>query len=214
MHDIGPTQLEMESFEADHLNEQESGETSFESGPLSETQEVELATELLEVTNEEELEQFLGNLINTVGGAVGRFVRSDTGQALGGILKDAARQTLPLVGRAVGQRVSPGQGGDIGAQVASQAGQLFGLELEGLSEEDREYEVARQFVRFASSAAQQVGAAPPGMPSDENARRAALSAARNYAPGLLPRLRGRSGRLWPHSGKWVRRGRTIVLYAG
>lgn len=221
MHDIGPTQLETEAFagqpyeqayEMDgHREQAEFGEAA---GPLTEAQELELAAELLEVTGEEELEQFLGDLFQTVGRAAGRFVRSDTGRALGGILKDAAKQALPIVGRGVGQWISPGQGGDIGARAGAAAGTLLGLELEGLSHEDREWEAARQFVRFATAAAQRACQAPAGMPPAMAARSAAASAARVHAPGLLTRLRGRSGTHWPRSGRWFRRGRTIVLHAG
>jgi hypothetical protein len=203
MHDIGPTQLEAEPAEFGEF-----GETEV---PLSEMQEVSLTAELLEATSDQEFEQFFGNLFNTVGNAVGSFVRSDTGQALGGILRDAARQALPIVGRAVGTWISP-DGGDVGAQVANQAGQIFGLELEGLSPEDREFETARHFVRFAASAARNASLAPPTAPAPVVANRAAVMAARTHAPGLLPRLRGRSGQLWPRTGRWIRRGRTIVLY--
>jgi hypothetical protein len=206
MHDFGQTSLEAAEFES-------GGEIGAE-GPLPETQELELASELLEVTNEEELEQFLGNLIRTVGGAVGQFARSDTGRALGGILKDAATQALPMVGRAIGQWASPQGGGDIGADLATQAGRVFGLELEGLSAEDRDLEVARQFVRFAGEAAKQACLAPPSAPPTQTAQAAADHAARLHAPGLASRLRGRSGQLWPRSGRWVRRGRTIVLFGG
>jgi hypothetical protein len=182
--------------------------------PLSEMQEMELASELLEVTGEQELEQFLSDVFSAVGQAAGNFIRSDTGQALGGILKDslssAAKQALPVVGRAIGD--AAGGYGDIGAQAGSAAGSLLGLELEGLSAEDREFETARQLVRFVGSAAGQAAAAPRNIPPAAVARTATSRAARIYAPGLLPRLQGRSTRLWPRSGRWVRRGRTIVLF--
>jgi hypothetical protein len=182
--------------------------------PLGETQEMELASELLEVTGEQELEQFLSDVFSAVGQAAGNFLRSDTGQALGGFLKDslssAAKQALPVVGRAIGD--AAGGYGDIGAQAGSDVGSLLGLELEGLSAEDREFETARQLVRFAGSAASQAAAAPRNVPPAGAAQTAARRAARIYAPGLLPRLQGRSTRLWPRSGRWVRRGRTIVLF--
>jgi len=182
--------------------------------PLSEMQEMELASELLEVTGEQELEQFLSDVFSAVGQAAGNFIRSDTGQALGGILKDslssAAKQALPVVGRAIGD-VAGGYG-DIGAQAGSAVGSLLGLELEGLSAEDREFETARQLVRFVGSAAGQAAAAPRNIPPAAAARTSTSRAARIYAPGLLPRLQGRSTRLWPRSGRWVRRGRTIVLF--
>jgi hypothetical protein len=182
--------------------------------PLTEMQEMEFASELLEVTGEQELEQFLSDIFSAVGQAAGNFIRSDTGQALGGILKDslssAAKQALPVVGRAIGD-VAGGYG-DIGAQAGSAVGSLLGLELEGLSAEDREFETARQLVRFVGSAAGQAAAAPRNTPPAAVARTAASRSARIYAPGLLPRLQGRSTRLWPRSGRWVRRGRTIVLF--
>lgn len=217
-HDIDRTQLEAGAYgsefgEATEIGEEET-EAALGESPLNEAQEIELASEFLEASNEAELEQFLGNVFKTVGSTVGRFVRSDTGRALGGILKDAARQALPIVGGAVGQWISPRGGRAAGADIATQAGRLFGLELEGLSSEDREFEVARQFVRFASTAAKQATVAPPAVSPVAAARNAASAAARVYAPGLLSRLQGRSTRLWPRSGRWVRRGRTIVLYGG
>jgi hypothetical protein len=181
--------------------------------PLGESQEMELAAELLEVGSEQELEQFLGDVFRAAGRALGKFVRSDTGKALGGILKDGvkdvARKALPVVGRAVGQRFGYG---DIGARAGSAAGTLLGLELEGLSAEDREFEVARQLVRFVASAARQAATAPVHLPPEGIARLAARRAAGLYAPGLIPRLRGRSTHSWPRGGRWIRRGRTIVLY--
>jgi hypothetical protein len=212
MHDIDRTQLESHGY--GFLPEMGPGEVGTLESPFQEAQEIELASELLGITSEQELEQFLGNLVRTVGGAAGRFASSDTGRALGGILRGAARQALPVVGRAVGQWIQPGTGGAIGANIATQAGRLFGLELEGLSAEDREYEVARQFIRFAGAAAKQAALAPAGAAPMDAARTAAAAAAQTFAPGLLPRLQGRSSGLWPRTGRWVRRGRAIILYGG
>jgi hypothetical protein len=241
MHDIGRTQLEQQSFgefegeqfaggefeigEFEEL-EGETGEygeygesAGFEvpaelESPLGEMQEMELASELLEVASEQDLEQFLGDVFRAAGQAVGNFVRSDTGRALGGILKDnlrgAAKQALPVVGRALGD--TAGGYGDLGARAGSAVGSLLGLELEGLSAEDREFEVARQLVRFAGSAVGQAAVAPPHAPPAAVARKAASRAAQVYAPGLLPRLHGRSTQSWPRGGRWIRRGRAIVLY--
>ena len=50
---------------------------------LSETDELEMAAELLAVTNEQELDQFLGDLIRKVGRTVGQAVRSPIGRAVG-----------------------------------------------------------------------------------------------------------------------------------
>jgi hypothetical protein len=194
MHNVDRTQLEseQEAFELGHEqgeNEQFLGDIlgAITGGelevPLQESQELELASELLEVSNEQELEQFLGNVFRTVGRAAGQFVRSDTGRALGGILKDAARQALPVVGRAIGDYVSPGSGAT-GARLAQQAGSLLGLELEGLSPPDQEFEAARQFVRFASAAAKQAAAAPRNVAPQTAARAAVVAAAHHHAPGF------------------------------
>ena len=217
MHDIDRTQLEAQELESgmqEHSEEVAGEGIGMGEGPLAEAHEIELASELLSVSNEQELEQFLGNLMSTMGGAVGRFARSDTGQALGGVLKDAARQALPIVGGAVGQWIRPDGGRAIGADIGTQAGRLFGLELEGLSSEDKEFEVARQFVRFAATAARRALRSAAAVPALTAATNAAAAAARLYAPGLLPRLQGRSSLMWPRSGRWMRRGRTIVLYGG
>jgi len=227
MHDIGRTQLEQRSYgeleaaefgggefeggggefeggggefeggggEFEEFGEFEGSEASAElESPLGEMEEMELASELLEVASQQDLEQFLGDVFNAAGRAVGNFVRSDTGRALGGILSDslrsAAKQALPVVGRAIGGMAGSG---DLGA-------------------EDREFETARQLVRFVGSAVGQAAAAPRRIPPSVVARTAASRAAQVYAPGLLPRLQGRGTQLWPRSGRWVRRGRTIHLY--
>src|SRR5215217_1173629 len=90
-------------------------------GPFNEVQEMELAAELLEITNEQELEEFLGGLVK----AAGRFVRGPVGRAIGGVLKDVARTALPVVGGALGSMVAPGIGTAIGSRLGSMAGGLF-----------------------------------------------------------------------------------------
>jgi hypothetical protein len=190
------------------------GETGFE-GPFSEAEEMELATELLEIGSEAELEQFIGKLISRAG----RFLtRSPFGRAIGGALKSVARVALPAAGAALGSIV-PGVGTAIGGTLASAAGRALGLELEGLSPEDREFEVARRFVRLAGDTAMNAAAAPPGTPPQVVAQNALAAAAQKHAPGLVPGGfpggfpggrpggRGRAAR-----GVWTRRGQTIVLH--
>jgi hypothetical protein len=209
MHDLDRTLLETESSAA-FPYPGELGSAEFE-GLLSPAQETEFASRLLEVSNDLELEQFLGDVLKTVGRTVGRFASSDTGQAVGGLLKSAVKQALPAAGRDFGSWVSPG-GGDLGSQLATQAGQLLGLELEGLSEEDREFEVSRQLVRLASSAAEQASQAPHNADPAAVARQAVTTAGREHAPGLPRGVPRRSGQVWPRSGRWVRNGQTITLY--
>jgi hypothetical protein len=163
------------------------GEAEFEAGDDRTTREMALASEMLEVTSEAELDRFIGNLLKGAAGAVRDLARSDTGRALGGILKQAAGQALPVIGRAIGGAVSP-RGADVGARLGSAAGRYFGLELEGLTSEDREFEVARAFVRFAEEACRHALKAPPTAPPAAVARAAAATAAQRHAPGLLPVL--------------------------
>lgn len=162
---------------------------SFESEiPFDEVEEMGLAAELLEVTDEAGLDQFLGKLLKTATRAVGRGLSSSLGGTLGGYLKGAIKKALPSTGL-----LAPGAGGDIGRRLASQAGRYFGVELEGLSAEDGEYEIARRLVRFGGAAARQAAEmvasvarfGTGGGKLAQTARDAVLSAARQHAPGFI-----------------------------
>ena len=233
MHDIDRTLMEYESdyedyedefedeFESDYDSEYEY-EDEFEDeyfdseGVFSEEEEMQLAAELLAVSDDEELEQFLGKLIKRVGRKVKKFAKSSTGRALGRILKGAAKKALPIAGRAIGTAFGGPAGGAIGGKLASTAGRLFGLELEGLSPEDQEFEVARRFVRFAGDAAKNAAKTSPAAPPKTAAKAATIKAAKKHAPGLLrtaakPIPASMSSISSGRSGRWIRRGRKIVL---
>jgi hypothetical protein len=224
----------MSVFETEYETEYETpfGEIGTQQeAPLSQSQEMELAAQLLEISNEEELEQFLGNLVRGAARAVGGFVRSPVGQALGGVLKNVAKQALPVVGGALGSMVAPGVGTAIGSKLGSLAGGLFELELESMDREEAEFEVARRIVRLSAAAGQTAAKAPPSAPPQQVVRRAITVAARRHAPGLV-RNGGTTvlnisgddgGNGWdgyepgiggarPRTGRWVRRGRKVVLY--
>jgi hypothetical protein len=176
------------------------------------SQEIALASELLEVTTEEELDRFLGNVLRSAVSAASSFARSDAGKAVGGILKSAARKALPHIGKAVGDYIAPGSGGAVGQRVGNWLGKQFelGLQTEGLSAEDREYQTARTFVRFATDAARRTAQSPTSVPAAAAAQRAAVTAARKYLPGLTRPGGGRPGAR-RKSGRWVRRGNNIVI---
>ncbi|MFL9930729.1 hypothetical protein P0D88_16045 [Paraburkholderia sp. RL18-103-BIB-C] len=185
---------ELESeFANEFENEFEGGETEFENEfeteMSGEMQEMELAAELLAVNSEQEMEQFLGGLIKSVGRAATNFAKSSAGKALGGILKSAVKSALPIVGSTLGNLVVPGAGGLIGGKLAGMAGSALGLELEGLSNEDREFEVARRLVRIGQHAAHHLSSVPPHVPPARAARIAFLRGARQVAPGLLTAMR-------------------------
>src|SRR4029077_9842187 len=105
-------------------------------------------------SNQQELNQFLGDLIKKAGAGLGKIVSSPLGQQLGSLLKSAAGKALPVVAGAIGNAIVPGIGGAVGGKLGSMASSMFGLELEGLSQEDRQYEAAKQFVRFGGDATQ------------------------------------------------------------
>lgn len=226
MHDIDRTQGEvwgelgeyeqhagsLETFEFHETGE--TGEAEAE-GPFNEVQEMELASELLEISSEAELDQFLGKLIKGATKAVGGFVRSPIGKALGGALKGVAKTALPIAGRALGTMVGGPLGGMVGGKLGNFASSLFEMELEGLSQEDREFEVAKQFVRMAGTAAQVASRAPTGIDPRTAAQRAMAAAAQTHgsaSSGASGPLGSPMGNRMRRGGRWVRRGRTIVLF--
>jgi hypothetical protein len=192
-------------FEAD-------GEHSAE-GTFSEAEEMELAAELLSVSNEAELEQFLGKLFKKAGA----FVSSALGQNLMDQVKGLAKKAMPMLGSAIGNMIVPGFGGVVGGALTSSAGEVLGLELEGLSYEDQEFEVAKQIVRLGGAAARSAAQAAEYAPPEQVAHEAFSAAAQQYAPGLWrdrqPRYSSRRCRTCSrrNTGRWVRRGNAILL---
>lgn len=191
-----------EEYESDYEYDEEA------ESPFDESEEMELAAELLDVADEGELDYFLRGLIKRAGRAIGRGIRHPIGRRLVGLLRGAAKKALPRIGGVVGGRIAGPVGGRIGRRLATSAGRIFGLELEGLSPEDQEFEAARRVVRLAASAAQKAAASPHA-----SAKSAVAAAAKQHAPGLLRPGAGGSGRCrcGKRSGRWVRRGRKIIL---
>ena len=238
MHDIDRNVMEgeydMESYDDEFENEEEfeeedeygeseyddefEGEEEFEEEyeayetVFSEEEEMELASELLAVTDEAELDQFLGKLIKKGFRRVKKFAKSSTGRALKRALRKIAKRALPLAGRAAGTFFGGPAGGAIGRRLASSAGRIFGLELEGLSPEDQEFEVAKRVVRLAGSAAKKAAKLPAKTSPNMAAKIAVISAAKKHAPGLLrpvSKYPVSSGR--KRVGRWIRRGNKIML---
>jgi hypothetical protein len=226
MHDIDRTQMEnipeMEDFEQEPF---EYGEAEWEAedewrpqaGVFNDAEAMELASELLDVASEGELDNFLGDLIKSAGQAVGQFIRSPVGQQIGSLLKGALKKALPTIGSAIGGYFGGPAGAQMGSQAATTAGQIFGLELEGLSPEDQEFETAKRFVQFAGEVAKNAASGPPEGDPQAIAHSAALAAAHQLAPGFVA---GASVGMpaWPcrdcrrrSSGRWIRHGRQIIL---
>jgi hypothetical protein len=217
MHDIDRTQLETsDQFEADSFEFQEEAESE---APFDEVEETELANELMEITDEAELDQFLGKLIRRAGQAVGRAVRSPVGRAVGGYLKGALKSSLPNFGGVLGV-IAPALGGFSSAAVPSGNGaRSFGDPAAadaGMGEPDgsepagdQEFEVARDLVRMAGSAVSNALQSPQAGGLQDLARSAVQAAANAHAPGLLGQ--GGAAVSARNSGRWYRRDGRIVI---
>ena len=190
------------------------GELAF---PLTEAEEVELATELLAVSTEAEMDQFLGNVfkgvwkgIKKVGSAVGKIARP-----LGGILKAVAKKALPFLGGALGSLIPiPGVGTAVGSALGGALSKALELEYAELDREEAEFEMARRFVRIAATAAQRAALAPATVDVERAVNDALVAAARKHITSAdLSELEffTQGAGASRHSGRWVRQGGNILL---
>lgn len=173
--------------------------------PADDSNELALAADLLGVRSEAELERVLRRVIGNAGVLGARVLRSPMAPQLIGQIKAAVMSLIPA--RSSALAVIAGAPAHT-ARIARGA-RVFGLELEGLSPEDKEFALARQVVRFADAAARYAGQARAASPeaAREAAREALRRAACRHAPGLLPRFRARRA----PQGRWTTEGGRIVL---
>ena len=168
---------------------------------------------LLEVNNQAELEHFLDELVSFVGVAANHAVAVPLGKSLVRVLSRAARHVLPIGGAHAALATYTH---DAHADPKIRAARIFGLELEGLSPEDKEFEIAQQFIRLASDTIRNA-IAPSALAGQAISRAGNLQAsveaalqlaARRYAPGLL-----KADAQAPASGgRWQRHGRRITVF--
>ena len=205
-----------ETGELEWMGEEEIGYAETES-PFSEAEEMELATQLLEISDEQELDQFIGSLLKKAGRAIGKVVKSPVFRKIGGALKGVAKAALPVVGGALGSFIPiPGVGTAVGTALGSAVSKALEVELEGIDQEDQEFEVARRFVRLAGTAVRHAAQAPDGASSQDVAQQALMAAARRLAVGTSGET---GGVTFPsagsararRSGRWIRRKNSIVL---
>src|SRR5258708_40227689 len=99
---------------------------------------MELAAELLEVRDEQELNYFLGDLIRKAAGVLGKAVNSQLGQSLGGMLTSSARnaalQAVPVISDAIGSRIGGGLGAPIAKGMTAVGTSAPGQECGGLNQ--------------------------------------------------------------------------------
>jgi hypothetical protein len=156
---------------------------------LSEVEEMELTSEALTLSSEEELDHFLGGLFNKVAKSAGRFMKSKVGRSLTGALKGIAKKALPIAGAAVGTAIAPGIGTALGGALGGAASNMFEFESDGMTPDEKGFETARRFVRFAGVAARNALSGRDDARPERLVQSAILQAARRHAPGLLRRLR-------------------------
>src|SRR5262245_34651207 len=113
MHDIDRTLTEFESegdmFETDEFEFEEGSELDSEYGPeteapFEEAEEMEFAAELLSLSSEAELDQFIGKFLKRKLKGLGKFASgfARVARPLGGMLKDLVKKAIPLAGGALG----------------------------------------------------------------------------------------------------------------
>jgi hypothetical protein len=182
-----------------------------ESGVFTEDQELELASQFLEVADEQELHGFIDNLIGEAAHALNGSVEPEVEQDLGDILKGIAKVALPIAGGALGGFFGGPAGAALGGSLASAASKAFGLELEGLSPEDSEFEASKQFVKFAGAAVQNALEADPRADPRKVASAAAAEAARVHAPGVMNIASAGVGKKQTQTGRWIRHHGKVIL---
>jgi hypothetical protein len=184
---------ELELLESEAEQEGETGEV------FDEADVAELASRLLDVSNEAEFDRLLGGLISHAAQQVGGGLSAPLGQAVGGLLKSLAKQGLPPAGTAPGGGVSP-------------PAHMLGMELEGLDEAEAELECAKQFVRLAGETVRNaVESEPFGIPAHV-AEAAVTTAAKVYAPALPISATSPSARQRPQrTGRWARADNRIIV---
>jgi len=195
------------TFEAESLEYGSGGGFGEMESEMSEEEEMDLALELLTVSSEAELDQFLGKLIKGAWKGIKKVAKP-----LGGVLRTVAKAALPMVGGALGSFIPiPGVGTAVGSALGGAISKALEMETESLSGEDRELEVARRFVRIATSAARQAASAPPYMDEETAANQAVAAAARKYLPTFQSKAAGAGGAGGAQQGRWIRRGSQVVL---
>lgn len=163
------------------------------------------AEALLAVTDDDELEQFLGSVLRSAAGAARRAMPGSLQASLTRYLKGAAASAIPSIGTSVG-RFAGSQFGD--ARAGARAGRhiarsLFSREFESEFdvEGDQELEAARRVVDLAERLGHEAAATAAARPS-------AAAIVKRAESAVVGPSRGSGMR---RSGTWSKRGRTITI---
>jgi hypothetical protein len=128
--------------------------------PFTEAEEMGLAVELLEVTSEAELEQFIGNLLEKAWRGI-KPVTSGIIRPLAGVFKTVVKTALPFTATVTDTYFGPA-GGAIAGKLASLVSQALEAETAATAVGDRDLEKCRQIVQMAGKAAHAAASAPAG----------------------------------------------------
>ncbi|MCI5146272.1 MAG: hypothetical protein D3923_12260 [Candidatus Electrothrix sp. AR3] len=174
---------------------------------------------MLNVSSDAELDQFLGKVFKRVVRKVRKFRRY--AKPAWRLFRKIGKRVLPYAGAAVGAYFGGPAGAAAGRRLGRFAGSRLEMELEGMSGEEMEFEVARRLVRTISATAKKTIKAPEEVKPDVAVKKAAASAVQKFMPYYrrsrqrkygksfgMQRRSGRSGR----SGRWVRRGNSIIIH--
>src|SRR5262249_40858925 len=143
----------------------------------------DLASKFLDIRSEHDLENYLGALIDRAGRATNTRLDEPVERDLGSIFKTLSKMILPMadpLGLFGGRRPRAAGNG-----LVAGIGPALGLELEGLSPEDSDFAIAKQFVRFAGGAIRNARETEPSGDPAKQARDAAARSAQLHAPGLM-----------------------------
>ena len=187
-HYVNPLTDYSPQLEVEDAGARRAGTDRSDASIFSEDEELELASELLEISSQRDLDLYVDRLIGRASRAAGAVIPDPVQHDLGDIFKGIAKTLLPIAGGALGFFAGGPAGAALGGSLASAAGHALGLELEGLSPEDAEFEAARQFVRFAGSAVKKA----LGADSPQQTQLAVQRAAETHAPGLTEMVAGSS----------------------
>lgn len=172
--------------------------------PFDDDEEIDLAMELLSVSGEQELDQFLGKLFKGAwkGAATAGSLAAKVAAPLGRALKGVASTALPFVARALGGCVPvAGVGAALGSALGGALGQALQAELAGIDPAQQELETARRFVRIAASAARQIALLAPRTDIADLVHDVVDAAMRRHLPRMAQ----------PVIGRWRMRRRMIEL---
>lgn len=192
--------------------------------PFSEAEELELAYELLEINSEAELEQFLGKLFKKAWRGI-KSVGSKLIRPLGGVLKSVAKTALPFLATAAGTFFGGPAGGAIAGKLGSLVSQALEAETANALPQDRDLEKCQKFVRMAGKAARAAALAPSNMNPITAASNMLATTAKQklldstsvgFSAGNKSPRGCSCGKPPGHcqcgkSGRWVRRGQSIVI---